>query len=62
MLFSTSWFAELLQAEKLLPTRHIHTLSTPKSIFADSSSVIFSVTDIQDWILIWRLESCSTTG
>lgn len=30
-LFSTSWFAELWQAEKLLPTHHITTLfSTPK--------------------------------
>lgn len=40
-LISTSRFAELLQAEKILPTHHITALSTPKSIFADSNSVGF---------------------
>lgn len=57
MLFSTSWFTELLQAEKLLPTHHIGTLSTPKSNFADSSSVIFFLQHLSEtgsWYSAWK--------
>lgn len=46
-LFSTSWFAELLQAEKLLPTHHIATLPMPKVFLQiPAQSFFFFVTSI----------------